>query len=567
MKRRAHDQQEPDRAALLARIQELEGLLASHENVQGLIEELHVHQEEVRVQNEQLIETQRALEASRDRYAELYDFAPVPFVALDEYGVVLDINLAALRLLAVDRGRIVRMPLVLQLEPSSRRPFLGFLSAMRRGESVEPFDLELATRNGPVPIELTGKRSESESASTPTIYLVWQDLRERRRAEQQQLQAAFEREHLRHEEAAARAASEAKDRFLAILSHELRTPLTPVLLTLETLGRKPDDAELQRQSLDVIRRNLLIETRLIDDLLDLTRIEVDKLHLQTDRVNLHDAIQHAVATCQSEVQARDLALQLDAKEPFVDGDETRLQQIFWNLIRNAVRYTTNGGEVRVVSRDHPETGFLCVEVSDTGRGIPAADLERVFQPFQQGAGRDERGGLGLGLAICRGLVEGHGGTIRADSEGSGRGATFTVELPRSARRASPQVADLRRRERHIGRGLRVLVVEDNRDTAEALGLLLQLEGYEVDVALSLDDARRRAQAGYDVLLSDLQLPDGSGLELMRELGGDVHGIAMSGFGAQGDLSRSREAGFEVHLVKPVEFAKVLEAIEAVAPRD
>jgi PAS domain S-box-containing protein len=537
--------------------------------VQGLIEELHIHQEEIRVQNEQLTETHHALEASRDRYAELYDFAPVPLVGLDEYGVVLEVNVAALRLLGVDRGRIVRMPLVLQLEPSSRRPFLEFLSAMRRGESAEPFELELATRNGPVPIELTGKRSESESASTPTIYLVWHDLRERRRAEQQQLQAAFEREHLRHEEAAARAASEAKDRFLAILSHELRTPLTPVLLTLETLDRKPDDAELQRQSLDVIRRNLLIETRLIDDLLDLTRIEVNKLHLQTERVNLHDAIQHAVAMCRSEAQARDLTLrlQLDAKNPFVDGDETRLQQIFWNLIRNAVRYTPNGGEVRVVSRDHPETGFIGVEVSDTGRGIPAADLERVFQPFQQVKGSVEHGGLGLGLAICRGLVEGHGGTIRAGSEGPGRGATFTVELPRSARRASPHVDAARRRKRQMGQRFRVLLVEDNCDTAEALGTLLQLEGYEVDVAHSLDEARRRAQAGYDLLLSDLQLPDGSGLDLMRELGGYVRGIAMSGYGAQGDVRRSREAGFEAHLVKPVEFAKVLEAIEAVAPRD
>jgi CheY-like chemotaxis protein len=287
-----------------------------------------------------------------------------------------------------------------------------------------------------------------------------------------------------------------------------------------------------------------------------------------ERVDLHEVIRYAAAMCEGDVQARELTLtlRLDATESFVRGDATRLQQVFWNLIRNAVRYTPNGGQVGVHTSRESNGGCLSVDVSDTGRGIAAEDLERVFQPFEQ-AGSQQAGGLGLGLAICRGLVEAHGGMIRAQSEGLDRGATFNVELPRSADPASAQLGAAARK-RGGSAALRVLLVEDNRDTAEALGVLLQLEGYEVDVAYTVDDARRLAQAGFDVLLSDLQLPDGSGLELMRELAseGEVHGIAMSGFGALADLQRSREAGFEAHLVKPVEFAKVLEAIEDVAPR-
>jgi CheY-like chemotaxis protein len=279
------------------------------------------------------------------------------------------------------------------------------------------------------------------------------------------------------------------------------------------------------------------------------------------RTDVHEAIRHAVGMCQEEFDARGvtLRLRLDAEEPYVQGDATRLSQIFWNLLRNAAGSTPQGGMVRVVSRHVPDSGALRVEVSDTGRGIAAADMERIFQPFQQAADRD--GGLGLGLAICRGLVEAHGGMIRARSEGPGRGAIFTVDLPRPALILEPDRVEPREQppETHM----RVLVVEDNRDTAEALSLLLRIHGFEVVTARTLREARRRVDEPIDVLISDIQLPDGSGLELMRELGSKTRGIAMSGFGAKEDMERSREAGFSAHLVKPVPIEKVLEAIQVV----
>ena len=378
------------------------------------------------------------------------------------------------------------------------------------------------------------------------------------------MRAALERHRLASEDTAMRLASETKDRFLAVLSHELRTPLTPILLTLDTLERSSQDPA-QRGLLEMIRRNLRIETRLIDDLLDVIRIEREKLHLAMSRVDVHETIRDAVEMCRDDLDDRSLTLRLDADEPYVHGDATRLSQVFWNLLRNAARCTPRGGNVRVVTSRQPATGAFRVEISDNGRGIAREDLERIFEPFEQASGSgQESAGLGLGLAICRGLVQAHGGSIRAESPGPGMGATFTVELPYPAQALDPQRAEPKT-PRASG-GVRVLVVEDNRDTAEALRLLLRIHGFDVEIAHSVGEARKQLETPFDVLISDIQLPDGSGLELMRGLGAKTRGIAMSGFGAKADLERSREAGFHAHLVKPVPIEKVLEAIQAAAPR-
>jgi CheY-like chemotaxis protein len=234
--------------------------------------------------------------------------------------------------------------------------------------------------------------------------------------------------------------------------------------------------------------------------------------------------------------------------------------VFWNLLSNATRYTPSGGVVRVRSR--VLGNHIGIEVSDTGRGVALEDLERVFSAFEQVGHDPILSGLGLGLAICRGLVESHGGTIRAESAGNGRGATFIVTLPTCPAPAQrverlPQVSP--------HRGLRILVVEDHADTAEALGMLLRLQGYVVRLAHTLVEARLARLEGFDVLLSDLRLPDGSGLDLLRELAAEapIHAIAMSGYGSESDVSRSRDAGFERHLVKPVSIGSVVEAIESV----
>jgi len=393
------------------------------------------------------------------------------------------------------------------------------------------------------------------------------DQSERKRDEQEGRHIQEERERSAREEIAARAASEAKDRFLAVLSHELRTPLTPVLLTLDTLDGVDGVLPSVRRGLSVIRRNSEVLARLIDDLLDATRIVHDRLHLAKTPVSLDAVLRSVVEMCGSEVEhlgAR-LDLRLDAIDAWVLGDELRMRQIFWNLLRNAIQHTPPRGRITVRSEPVGRRSVR-ISVSDMGAGIGADDAERIFEPFQQslhrrpGAGQ----GLGLGLAICRGLVEAHRGSIRVASAGPDDGATFFVDLPTCLAPAGlvvrEPIAPVKREP------LRILVVEDHADTAEAMRLVLARYGYDVRVAHTLEEARRAAGDPFDVLVSDVQLPDGSGLDLMRGLTAEhtVKGIAMSGFGSPKDVSRSLEAGFHLHLTKPVDVHRMVDAIRALA---
>jgi CheY-like chemotaxis protein len=251
----------------------------------------------------------------------------------------------------------------------------------------------------------------------------------------------------------------------------------------------------------------------------------------------------------------------------VDADPARLQQVLWNLLRNAGKFTPAGGCVSIRTRN--EDARLVVEVADTGQGIAADVLPRVFEPFEQGTDEVTRrhGGMGLGLAIAKAVVDLHGGAIRAASEGEGKGATFTVAL--SLRAAAPTIATPDNAEPTVSsaRPLRLLLVEDHADTAKMLARLLRLDGLDVQWAGTVAGAVELASAeSFDVVVSDLGLPDGSGHDLMRRLlhDGPVRGIAMSGYGMEDDLRQSREAGFVEHLVKPVNLPQLREAIRRVA---
>jgi two-component system CheB/CheR fusion protein len=379
---------------------------------------------------------------------------------------------------------------------------------------------------------------------------------------------------------AAEAANRAKDRFLAALSHELRTPLTPVLARVSNLeGEAGLDGKLRRE-LAVIRRNIELEARLIDDLLDVTRIARGKLELRCGTGDLRAFLEHALETCRSrglEAKRLRLNVELAPVEHRVLADGPRLTQVFWNLLENAVKFTPRGGRIDVRSR-HEDGGLLAVEVADTGIGIEPELLPRIFDAFEQGQRSQRYGGLGLGLAISKSIVEMHGGTLTAASAGTDRGATFTVRLPRApagapAAAPGPPVAPAAM-EPAPGPAaeypLRLLLVEDHADTAEAMADLLRDRGHEVTVARCVTDALARAGAsgatgGFDLVVSDLGLPDGSGLELMRELAGlyGLPGIALSGYGTEEDVRRSLEAGFARHLTKPVNIhaleAAILEA--------
>ena len=365
----------------------------------------------------------------------------------------------------------------------------------------------------------------------------------------------------------AERASEAKSEFLASLSHELRTPLTPVLLTVSMMEGNPALPKEFHEDVASIRRNVELESRLISDLLDLTRIARGKLQLDEQDVDLHLVVRSAIDICQREASAR-LVVDLGAGRHTVRGDATRLQQVFWNLVTNAMKFTGPEGVITVRSAD-VEGDRVRVEVSDTGVGIDPVVLPKLFNAFEQGEARvgTNRSGLGLGLAISRQLAELHGGTVTAWSSGRGEGATFTVELPVVAA-AAPEPVDVGPAPApEAEQSLRVLLVEDHEPTLTVMTKLLRRLGHRVTGATSVASATAAASRnGFDVIISDLGLPDGSGLDVMRRLRDRYAGraIALTGYGMESDIAASQEAGFAEHLTKPVDFATLAETLRRVA---
>ncbi len=383
--------------------------------------------------------------------------------------------------------------------------------------------------------------------------------------------------------AAAELASQTKDDFLAALSHELRTPLTPVLAILSSIRQ---DATLPPQVLEDIQRaerNVELEARLIDDLLDLTRVTRGKLELQCELLTPASIVEDALGNCRADLEAKQLSFLYEGgkAEAAVWADRARVSQILWNLLKNAVKFTPPGGTVTI--RSHvTETGqgdCLVLEVEDTGIGIERENLERVFEAFEQGGRSITRqfGGLGLGLAISRAIARAHQGTLRAESDGPGKGSTFILTLPLhqstppGTRAPEPVTITSATAPPSPSRRLRILLVEDHKDSALTMCELLRRSGWEVAHASNVTEARdlaakAAAELPFDLVISDLGLPDGSGLDLMRHLSAahGLRGIALSGYGMSTDLKQSAEAGFSRHLVKPVKIAMLREAVTELA---
>ena len=370
------------------------------------------------------------------------------------------------------------------------------------------------------------------------------------------------------------SASTAKDRFLAMLSHELRTPLNPVLAVITNLvGDDRLPLEVQ-QDIDVVLRNVRLEARLIDDLLDFSRIINGKLQLHREPVDLHALIHNVVSICAEDIAggAQSVTLSLDAPHATVFGDAARLQQVLWNLLKNAVKFTPTEGRITIQTTSS-EPDWVAVTVADSGVGIDPMALSRIFDAFEQGDldTTAKFGGLGLGLAITKAFVELHGGTIRASSEGGGLGTQLTVRLPLLAESSitltgrPPATFAPPTKEQRLAT---LLLVDDHADTLSVMSRLLTRRGYQVLMATSCESALEIArQNRFDLIVSDLGLPDGSGLTLLPQLRafGEVPAVALSGYGMEEDVRQTLAAGYDEHLTKPIDFSLLTQTISRLLP--
>jgi len=366
------------------------------------------------------------------------------------------------------------------------------------------------------------------------------------------------------------AAIREKEYFIAVLSHELRTPLNPVLIAAAIL-EKDERLDLPtREMMEMIHRNVRLEARLIDDLLDMTRMERGTLRLESRELDIHEVLESAIEANRSDIEGSGLRFEFD-REPgrqTVIADPVRLHQVFSNILRNAVKSTKPPGSIHV--RSYFEGGDCKVAISDSSVGMSAEFLSRAFDAFVQ-SDKTEAGkpGPGLGLAICKTIMELHRGSITAHSDGEGKGASFLVTLPAELRVEKIKYQGFLPRPNILSpvKPLRILVVEDNSDSAFMMRHLLLSDGHTVSVAEDIATGLELAETNdFDLLLSDLGLPDGTGGDLMRRLrqnGSTIPGIVLSGFGQDEDIARSREAGFAAHLVKPLDLEMLHDALSKV----
>jgi signal transduction histidine kinase/ActR/RegA family two-component response regulator len=392
-----------------------------------------------------------------------------------------------------------------------------------------------------------------------------------------------ERQMLLESERAARQESERagriKDEFLATLSHELRTPLNAIFGWAQIIKMSPDDAEAVLEGANVIERSVRVQTQLIEDLLDVSRIISGKVRLDVQRVELAEVIDAALESVMPALSAKELHLEkvIDSLVGSVSGDPARLQQVLWNLLTNAIKFTPKGGTIQVLAErveSHVE-----ISVTDTGEGIPADFLPQLFERFTQADASTTRrhGGLGLGLSIVRNLVEMHGGTISATSPGKGQGATFTLRLPmrvvnksESETLVASSMASSRMSVSPTLKGLKILIVDDETDSRNLVRRFLEECGAISALAGSAAEAQLLLPAfAPDVIISDIGMPIQDGYEFMRAVrvqGLKTPAVALTAFARPEDRIRSIQAGFQVHLRKPVEATELIAVIASLAGR-
>jgi PAS domain S-box-containing protein len=492
------------------------------------------------------------------RLAAIVSSSDDAIVGKDLTSIVTSWNAGAERIFGYSASEMIGTSIMRLIPSDHQGEEEQILSRIRRGERVNPIETVRVAKDGRLlDVSITVSPIKDSTGTVVGASKVARDISERKRAE----------ERLRAAKISAERANQAKDDFMAVLSHELRTPLTPALAAASYLAEHEALPPELREEVTAIRRNVQFEARLIDDLLDLTRITRGKLQLHHEAVDAHRLVHNALTIVHEDIVRKELKVVTDlaAPEHHLWADPIRIQQVFWNLLNNAVKFTPPGGRITV--RTSNDGGRFAFEISDTGVGIEPEHQARIFNAFEQGEVSIIRqfGGLGLGLTISQTLLKLHGGTISVRSDGKNRGATFTVtlEVLREPGVAAPKATG---GEVESERSLRLLLVDDHADTRRILSRLLSKCGHEVSTADCGESALKLMETErFEAIISDIGLPDTSGYELVREAKRrqPVRGIALSGFGMEEDVRRSLEAGFDYHLTKPVEFHELRSLLQKI----
>jgi PAS domain S-box-containing protein len=503
----------------------------------------------------------RRAEEAQARLAAIVESSDDAIVSKTVDGVIRSWNAGAERLFGYAPDEVIGRSITLIIPPERLDEEHEILARIARGERVDHFETVRVTKHGRrIVISLTVSPVRDGAGRVVGASKVARDITDRKRAEE-----------------ALRDADRRKDEFIAVLAHELRNPLAPLRNGLHVIRLSAGDAHAVTQAGSMMERQLGHMVRLVDDLLDVSRISRNKMELRRARVLLADVLSSAVETARPAVESagHDLVVSLPPAPVYLDADLTRLAQVFGNLLTNSAKYTEPGGRIWLAAERRG--GEVVVSVRDTGIGIPADALPTIFDMFSQVDRAMERstGGLGIGLALVKGLVEMHGGTVTAESAGPGKGSLFTVRLP--APEAAQQVVPATPAGGPARKGpkRRILVVDDNRDAAGSMATLLKLLGNEVSTAHDGVEAVQAAeQFRPEVVLMDVGMPNLNGYEATRRIreqpwGRGMMVIALTGWGQEGDKTRSQEAGCDGHLVKPVNLSdleELLTELETAASR-
>jgi PAS domain S-box-containing protein len=517
-------------------------------DAQRITHELEVHRLELEMQNDELESARAATAVSLARYTELYDFAPIGYATLDEASVMVELNHACGRLLGGERGEFLYRRLSHMVAAGDRAAFRAFMLNIAQGRAgeVQACEVTLLRSSAPVRARLTATLCKEDGS----ILMALDDVTEQRRAEEAQVEAARR-----------------KDEFLSVLSHELRNPLAPIRVSLAVLERVDANGAQAEQARRVIERQIGHLTRLVDDLLDVARIASGKIRLQREAVEVGSVVRAAIEDQEATFAARGVTLEgrLSPELLWVNADSARVTQVLGNLLGNAAKFTPEGGRVQVLvdrvlpgSEGRPiapnDRGSVAIRVRDNGVGISPEMLPHLFEPFMQAPQALDRsqGGLGLGLAMVRALIEQHGGSVIASSGGLGRGTEVTVRLPLVATQAitpratQPPPAGPRS----------ILIIEDNADLAEGLKVLLELFGHQVITAEEGSSGIHLARIHRpSLVLCDIGLPGMDGHEVAHAMRQDpalrnVYLVALSGYARPEDRQASVDAGFNEHIAKP-----------------